>query len=87
MGFLHHLLWHRRRKPQTYRQYERSRQRRERFKDRYEAEHPQQAPETFQGAIRLADGTEIGCEHEHRTRSAAQACARQLAREHPGGAA
>jgi hypothetical protein len=72
---------------QTYRQYKRSRQRRERYAARYEDEHPRPQPETFQAAIRLADGTELGCEHEHRTRSAARTCGQQMARDHGGGAA
>jgi hypothetical protein len=68
--------WHRfffrtRRKPQSYRQYKKSRERRAGYAARYAAEH---APETFQAVIRLADGTTWECEHAHRTRSAAREC-------------
>jgi hypothetical protein len=83
----HRFFFGRRRKPQTYRAYRKSRERRERYAQRYAAEHPKNTPETFQAAIRLVDGTELGCEHDHRTRSAAQACGQQMARDHAGGAA
>jgi hypothetical protein len=72
----------RRRRPQSYRQYKKSRERRERYAARYASDHPavrKPPAETFQAVIKLADGTTAECEHEHRTRSAAQECGRRMA--------
>ncbi len=44
----------------------------------YRARHPKPS---FQATIRLQNGTEHTCPHDHRTEDAAQACGERMARE------